>query len=298
MRKISVCLIAVASAAAALLPAIAVAQEQANGAMPPPPVLVLLREEVKHGKQAAHDKNEAAWTQALVHAKYPTSMYGLDSVTGPAEAVWLVGFPTFAAVDADFKLQNSGAIDAVNAQYGAQEADYVSGDSEIIARYRADLSYGAPINIGEYRYMQISTTRVRLGHNADYEDSVKMVNEARKTTNSAAHTAVYQVTSGGFSGTFISFIPRKSLAEFDAPANQAMTDAMKPNQDKMNQIADRALMSTSTAIYAFNPMMSNPAEAVVAADPSFWRPKAVVAAKAPTSSSDAAKKPVAKPNGD
>lgn len=295
MRKLSVFFVLAASAGAMLLPQIVAAQEQPKGAMPPPPVLVMLREEVKHGKQTAHDKNETAWTQALVRAKYPTSMYGLDSVTGPSEAIWLIGFPTFAAVEADFKLQNSGVIEAINAQYGAQEADDVSGDSELIARHREDLSYGSPINIGEYRYMQIAVTRVRPGHNADYEEYLKTVNEARKATNSTANIAVYQVTSGGFTGTFISFTPRKSLAEFDAPPNQAMTDAMKPNQEKVGQLIDKSVTSTNTAIYAFNPRMSNPSEAVAATDPSFWKPKAVMAAKSPASSSDdAAKKPASK----
>lgn len=292
MRKLSLFL-ALAFAVAAIMPLIAVSQtsDQKSGVMPPPNIISIEREEIKHGKAFAHEKNETAWTQALIRAKYPNTFLGLESLTGPSEVMWLWGFPSFAAYEADYKMQNSmPAIQSVAMQYGPAEADDVSNESEMVARYRADLSYGDPINIGVYRYFSIATTRVRLGHNADYEEFMKTLNEARKSANNPVHVAVYQVTSGAQAGTFISFTPRKSLAEMDA-TNQAMTQAMADVQQKINELVEKSVTTTSNAIFAINPRMSKPTDAMAAADPAFWKPKVTMAkAAAPADAKATAKK--------
>ena len=283
MRKIAT-LIAIAMVVAALMPA-AVAQGNDQKMMSetgPPPILHIGREEIKPGKQFAHEKNETAWTQALVRSKYEQGFLAAESVTGPTEVLWFYGFPTMAAFEADYKAGSSASsLASISMQYGPQEADLVAGSSDIIARFRGDLSYNPDINVGEYRYFNINTTRVRPGHNNDYIDFIKTVNEARKSTNSEAHVAVYQVISGAPNGTFLIFTPRKSLAEMDA-SNEAMTQAMNAVQDKVNSLVEKSIISATTAIYAFNPRMSKPTEAIAKADPKFWKPKMTMAAAAPS----------------
>lgn len=289
MRRISV-FIALLVATAAMLPAIAIAQmtDQKGAAAPPPKVISIGREFIKHGKEAAHEKNETAWTQALVRAKSSTNFLAADAVTGPAQVIWISGFPSFAAFEADYKAaNNTPAIANANMQYGASEADDVSEDSTTLASYREDLSYGAPIAIGQYRYFSVRTTRVKLGHNADYTELVRTINEYRQANNIEVHSAVYQVISGGQGGTFMSFTPRKTLAEMDAAA-QMPADV----QQRVNELVEKAIAGYSDAIYAFNPKMSKPTEQMAAADPTFWRPKVAMAKMAAA----ADMKPVMKKN--
>ena|SRR5215472_15363746 len=274
MRRLGV-LCAFVSAAATMLPVLAAAQmtDQKSGTTPPPKIISIGREEIKHGKGAAHEKNEAAWTQALIRAKASATFLAADSVTGPSQVLWISGFPSFAAYEADFKEENNTpAIASVNMQYGASEADDVGEDSNMLATYREDLSYGAPVAIGQYRYFTIRTTRVRLGHNADFAELLKTVNEYRQANNINTHVAVYQVISGGAGGTFLTFTPRKSLAEMDT------TNPMPPDvQKKVNELVEKAVAGYSDAIYAFNPKVSKPSEEIAAADPTFWKPKVTMA---------------------
>src|SRR5437016_4872146 len=98
-----------------LLGAVVSAAAQSNDAamqQSPPKVLQIGREEVKVGKGAAHAKYEAAWTQAMVAAKYSTPFLAMTSVTGPNEAWWLTGFDSFAALETERKQFESGALAA------------------------------------------------------------------------------------------------------------------------------------------------------------------------------------------
>ncbi|MBV8206735.1 MAG: hypothetical protein JO041_08075 [Acidobacteria bacterium] len=269
--------------------------ENKNGVQPPPPILHIGREEIKPGKSFAHEKIETAWTQALVKARYTQSFLAAESITGPSEVLWFYGYPTMEAFETDYKMENSTpAMQTIAMQYGPSEADVVAGTGDTLSRYREDLSYGAPINIGEYHYVSITTYRVRPGHNNDFAELMKTANEARKNGNSTTHIAVYQVTSGAPSGTFLVITPRKSLAEI-GQMNPAMTQAMNDVENKLTELTEKAVNSSSNAIYAFNARMSKPTEEQAKADPAFWKPKMTMAKAAP-SETPGAKSTAAKQN--
>ena len=83
---------------------IALAQEKAPSG--PPKVIQIIREEVKPGKGAAHEKVEVGWPRAFANAKSPTHYLAMTSVTGPSEAWFVTGFNSLAAWEAD-RLANS-----------------------------------------------------------------------------------------------------------------------------------------------------------------------------------------------
>lgn len=290
MRKIAM-LIAIAMVVAALMPA-AFAQSSENTMAQggPPPILHIGREEVKPGKQFAHEKIETAWTQALIHAKYQQAFLAAESVTGPSEVLWFYGFPSIAAYEADYKnVFSNPTLSSVTMQYGSSEADVIASTGDMIARYRDDLSYNPSVNVGEMRYFAIRTTRVRIGHTQDFEELLKAVNEARKAVGNSTHMATYQIISGAAAGTFLTIVPRKSLAEMDEKQPQIASDA----QQRITELAEKSVQVASDAIYALNPRMSKPTEEIAKADPAFWRPK-VTMAKAAEPSQPAAK-PAAAP---
>ena len=273
MRNVSV-FVASMFGVVATIPTMAVAQLKAqhSGVMPPPKVISIGLEQVKHGRASAHEKNEIAWIQALIGVKYHEFL-AVESLTGPSEVMWLIPFASYAEYEANYKKSTAdGAVHSIGMQYSAAEADDVSSKSEMLATYREDLSYAAPINIGEYRYLTIATTRLRPGHNSDYFELLKTINEARKSSNSDTHVAVYEVTSGAPAGTFLGFTLCKSLAEMDS-ADPAMTQAMADVQQRINELVEKAVVVTSIATYAFNPRLSNPTEQIADADPAFWKPK-------------------------
>lgn len=260
--------------AALMLGAVAVLAQEMHQ---PPKVLMLIREEVKPGKMAAHNLNETAWVQGFKKAKYDTPGLGLTSVTGNAEVLFLTGYDSFAALETDGeKMEKNAALRQVNETYGPKEADLVSESRTMVMRYRSDLSYQPNVNIGEYKYFNINVIRFRMGE--DVAAFYKALNGARQKAGSDAHVAMYQVSSGAASGTYLAFSPVKSLAEWDTPPNEAMSSALK--EINWSQMVGKTIMGSESRLYAISPQLSIPSASMIAANPSFWNPKPMMAKKA------------------
>jgi hypothetical protein len=241
---------------------------------PPPKVLQIIREEVKPGRGPAHQKHEAAWTQAFVNAKYPTHLLTISSVTGPSEDWFLSGFDSFVAWEQDSKtMQQNASYRNINETFQPKETDFVNETRTIVARYRPEYSYKPEISLGEYRYFSVTTLRLKLGENAD--EFYKVLNAAREKANVDAHVAVYQVTSGMPAGTLITFSALKDFSSMDRPPNEAMDAALK--EANFSQLVSKTLMNVDSRLFAFNPRLSFVSNDVAASDPSFWHPKPVMA---------------------
>jgi hypothetical protein len=273
------------------MPAVA----QTPSAMQPPKVLQIYREEVKVGRTAAHAKIEAAWVRAYAQAKWPTHYLGMTSVTGPSEAWFLTGYPSYAAYETDTRnQQNNAAFTAENDRLSALDGDILSTGRSMIANIRDDLSYmGTPaIPMGKLRYFSVTTIRVRPGHEAEFVEARKLIKAAHEKLNMPDGAVIYQVMTGAPSGTFLQLVGRVSLEELDRNATihgDAYMQALggDAGQKRLNELASSSIMSTEANIFAFSPKMSYPTQATIDADPAFWAPQpvapkpALVAAKAP-----------------
>ncbi len=67
----------------------------------PPKVLQIYREEAKVGKAPAHVKVERGVVAAAARANWPTHYIAMTTITGPTEAWFLTGYPSFAAWEKD-----------------------------------------------------------------------------------------------------------------------------------------------------------------------------------------------------
>lgn len=274
MRKF----VAIAVVVGFILGSVAVAQE-----MGPPKIIQISREEVKVGKGAAHEKYEAQWTQAM-KAKNPRPYLGMASLNNN-EAWWITGYASLAEME---KENNNAGYNAVMAQFIPGDAEYVSNNRSMIARYRDDLSFGVEPLGGAHGFF-IRTLRVRPGHDNEYVELRKAIKEAVDKGNvSGVHSVVFQVIAGAPTGTYLVFSPFTSLGERDAP-NQAMSAVMTDLGSKINDLASKAILGSEDNIFTFDPKFSNPSADMVKAAPDFWKPKAAMAKAAP----DATGKPPA-----
>lgn len=278
---------------AVLLPIQTAAQDKSTKMAGPPKVLQIGREEVKPGKGAAHEKLEAAWSQALISAKYPTYYLAMTSATGPNEVWFLAGFDSFTDWEKDAKsFENAPVLRAVSQKFTPQESEFLSQARNIVAKYRADLSYRPEINLGEMRYFSVRTVRIRLGHDSEYAELRKLINGAREKANLDEHSVVYQVLSGTSNGTYLVFTPFRSAAEFEAvlgspTTNQAYQDAMgDEGRQKLTDLIGKAVVSSEDTLFAFSPKMSSPSPTTVAADPGYWQPKHGMTQKDTTAAND------------
>ncbi len=262
----------------------------AQGApMGPPPIVQIGREVVKPGKASAHEKLETEWGRALANAKFPVNFIAISSMTGPAEVWFLSGYPSWAEYEkVNNEINGNAALGAIFTRYFPQEADMLADSRGMVARYREDLSYlPGKEPLGAMRYFSITRTQIRPGHTGEFEEARKMIKAAHEKATLSDGFVIYEVNSGAPSGTFLTFVARKTLAEIDQGAQihgAAYMAALGGDsaQKKLAALASSGTITSETNHFAFSPAMSYPSKETVAADPAFWTPKpAMAAAKKP-----------------
>lgn len=273
---------------------LATAGEERKG---PPKVLMIIREDVKVGKGAAHEKVEIGYVRAFAKANWPEHYLAMTSVSGAPEAWFVVGYDSFAGIEKERKeLEKASTLSADLEKLDAQDADAISGVRRIIALYRDDLSYrAASVNIGQYRYMEVITYRVRPGHDMEFAEAAKMIRAVYEKQNLDVPWAIYQVALGGPGPTFMVIVPMKSLSEVDAALGRRVTMLAAIGEEglmRLQKMAADGYINVESTIYAFSPKMSYVSKETSAADPEFWTPKP--AAKAPAGEKKIPEKPAKK----
>ena len=250
---------------------------------PPPKVLLLVREEIKTGKMPAHSVEANNTVQIWSKAKSPHHRLAMVPVAGNEnEVLYLWPFDSFA------KLENSGRdLDRIAV---AQKADFDrialqnngedlhTSQRDAIAVLREDLSYRPNFDVAKMRYFRMETIRVKPGSARDWEEGRRILKAAHEKAKIDENMVVYQVAGGMQNGTYLVFIPWKSLEGMATlPHGKEYWDGMgDSNRDKMDEINGGSIVFHDLAIYAFNPQLSYMPAQMVAADP-FWTFKPMTA---------------------
>jgi len=163
----------------------------------------------------------------------------------------------------------------------------VSSRSEF-RRRRWDLSSNAPADpaamakmLGDARWLRTVVVHVRPGQADAFEALEKDLKTAREKASPPITTLISQAVAGQEGIVYYVTTPQNSLAGFDTmPSMQKLLG--DEGYAKYLKVNVDAIANTETVISHFLPELSNPAEDVVAVAPDYWRPKAMVAAKAST----------------
>jgi hypothetical protein len=240
----------------------------------PPPVLWIQRELVKPGKGSAHNDWEAGWPAAFARANWPTTYIAMNALSGPNESWFLIGYPTFEAMEKDLTGMDANAsLTAEMRRLGAGESDYVESTRGVMARYIPALSHNPNVDIAKMRYFEIVTYTMRPGHDGDFIRSAGLVRDGFTKAGLDVPWAIYRAASGAPSGTFYVFLPFRSLAALDkGPANwAAMTQAIGTEQaGALARLVTDGVATEQSQVFVFNPKMSYVSKEMKAADP-FWR---------------------------
>ena len=258
-------------------------------------VLVVQREVTKPGRDGAvHEATEAAFIRAVQANKGNIHYIALTSITGTNRALFLSGYPSIAAVDEERKHMPAAALSAMDKAMVA-DGESLSDTSSTIWLRRDDLSTnvaGPPVGM---RYLEVSEYVVKPGHEQEFVELAKKYVEAAKNIPEfhwTAYQLAYGVPYGDSRGpTFLVLTALKSGADADAAfgAGKRFEDAVgKDGMKKMAELESASVASEMTNLFAVSPKMSIPTDAMVKAEPDFWKPKTAT-------SSTAAKKLAAKP---
>lgn len=278
MKKILIAAVAVVwvTGGAAMLRA----QDQNS---PIPKVLLIGKEKVKFGNDAGHAKNEAAFAKAAGLAKTPDHYLAVTTMSGPSEAWFLVGFDSYAEWQKASEYDDQPKVAAALGPLMEKDADYVSDSDQVVATYNEKWSYRPDMNVAEMRYFEIETIRLRPGHDKEWEDIVALYQATATKANIDEHDIFFEARYGAPEGTIYIFTPRKTLGDLDTAmgAGKAFDEALGPDgQKKWAELEQAAIASDSATLVRFSPEMSYPLDAWVKFDPSFWKPKPMMAPKA------------------
>jgi hypothetical protein len=246
-------------------------------ATPPPKVAVIDIEWLKPGKNgSAHQKTESAFVQAAQKAKSDQHYIALQALSGPPRTLFFFGYDSFAALEKQQQEEKANAslsadIDRANAEDG----ELLSSMARNIFTLRDDLIPEPGVAIATMRYMQITRVTIRPGHQADWEEYLKLFWSTLQKTEPDRHVALYQSAYGWENGgIWLLITPMKSLGEADkADASAAkFRENLGDNMKHYRELAGAAIESSQRNLYAFDPDISYVPDEWVSADP-FWKHK-------------------------
>ena len=261
-----------------------IAQAQ-EAMMSPPKVLTMTREVLKTGKGAAHEKWEAGWPRMFAKANWPTHYIAMSSITGEPRVLFFTGYDSLQDWAKDTHAQEQDAtIASEETTLADKDGDYLTGLTNAVFTYMPELSYHPDVPVAGTRYFGTVAFHVKPGHGDHFVEVRKIALAAHEKAGLSDHYALYHLTAGGAQGTYVIFLPMKSLAELDAfPTvhGKAYKDALgEDGQKKLADFDSQGLESSETQIFTLSPGMSYPAKEWAQADPDFWGSKPAAPAKA------------------
>ena len=266
------------------------ASASAQGGLPTsqPNYLSIVREEVKLGRSADHERIEAGWPAAYEKASSPDYYLAYVSTTGRSEAWFVAPYDSHKAMGDSVKRENDNAVLSAEVQrLQKADADVLSNLSIIQAMARQDLSLGAFPDIAKTRFVEITTFHVRPGHEGGFEAAAKAYGSAAKRAAPDTSFRVYEVMAGIPGPTYFVFSSTQSFADFDRAIEEGKATRNGASEEErgiLEKFSADGLVSVETQRFRIDPAMSYVPKATRASDPAFWMPKKPAAAK-PTSSS-------------
>jgi hypothetical protein len=225
----------------------------------PPQIIKIIREEVRVGHDASHEKTEAGYVRALSNAGY-ANYIGMTAVSGPREAWFLEGYTSYAAVEAARVRTDKQPVKSELDLLDVKDAESVSGGRTLLAVYQKDLSFMPERGPGKLHYVAVAIVRVRVGRDADYARLRAMTNSAGSTGGRKGSQLVYRVSSGAPGGTYITLRGLESLKDLDPDSSvRPLPDVMGATQfAEFQKLLGEVEVSTEQMIFAVSPAMSYP----------------------------------------
>ncbi|WP_433984546.1 hypothetical protein RBB78_07285 [Tunturiibacter empetritectus] len=181
-----------------------------------PKILTIQREFTKPGKEGeAHEKTEGAFSKAMADAKATDHYVAMSSLSGRPRVLFLSGYASFADIEAERKKVNSNAtLSAELDRANEADGEVLAETDSSVWRKREELSLNPGYRVGT-RYEEFIQFVIRPGHNAEWEELVKMVIAGYKKGVPEGYWGMYEELYGG-GNTYLVIIPLKSSEQIDA----------------------------------------------------------------------------------
>ena len=250
---------------------------QESGVVPNPKILYISREFTKPGKDGApHQMTEAAYLRAEAASKVSQHYIAAVALSGPARALFMYSYSSFADMEAQhLKQESDTTLTAANDRASVADGDLLSETDSSIWMMRDEMSLNPGFRAGA-KLEEVTQFAVRPGHGSEWEKLVKLVIEGYKKGVPDAHWAMYQEAYGAPGGRYLVITTLKSAADLDTEfaSNKQFVAALgEDGIKKLEELEAACVEARQDNLFVFDPKMSYPPEAIVKADPDFWKPK-------------------------
>jgi hypothetical protein len=237
--------------------------------------LTVIVEELKPGMAADHEANEAGWPKAFAAANSTDYYLAVESMTGSPEIWYLLPYASWTAEAAANKaVEANPTLSAELGRLSKADGPFLAGSRTFQLVARPDLSYGAFPDVAMARFYDVTTFRVRLGHEQGFEAAAKAYRAIVEKNIPGASYRMYQVVTGMPGGTYLAFGSVTDYAEFDQrmAAEMEMWGKVSPaDMATLQQSMANDIQMVITQRYRVSPTMSYIGAADRAKDPAFWK---------------------------
>ena len=164
------------------------------------------------------------------------------------------------------------------------DGELLDGIDQFVFTYNEEMSYRPMPDIAHARVMEVTTFQIKHGKGKEWHELVKMVIDAHKKAGTSAQWATYEIAYGG-DNMYVVLSADKSMGEIDtgfAEDKQFHEALGEDGLAKLRELEADCIESSDSELFGINPAQSYPPDEWVKADPSFWKPKPVMApAKSP-----------------
>jgi hypothetical protein len=243
-----------------------------------PAFIRLIREDVKPGRTADHEKLEAGWPAAFERAKSTDFYLAMESMTNN-EAWFLVPFTSYAAYGESLTRERDPGLAPELARLSRADGDLINSVRTVELRARPELSHGAFPDLAKQRYWEVTVFRMRQGGSEAMAQAAKVYAAAMDRAGNKMGFRVYEVLAGMPAPTYFIFSSVTSFGDFDKllAEGEATMKAMTADDAPTGKKFDESLMSSETFRMQLSPEMSYVPKDVRASDPGFWKPRAATA---------------------
>ncbi|HEX3661122.1 MAG TPA: hypothetical protein VHU89_06800 [Acidobacteriaceae bacterium] len=230
---------------------------------PPPNVLVIQREYLKPGMTGSiHARSEGNFVRAQEAAKWPIHYIAMDSMSGPVRALFISSYDSLDAWGKAQEAQNASANTTLAAaidQASQTDGELLSSYDSQTFVYHPEMSVHAAVDVPHQRYWEITSFRIKPGHDKEWSELVKMyVDGFNKIPD--AHWALFEDKWGEKNGgVWISINPMRSLAEADkgmADSKAFFAAEGDANMQHAAELAASCIEATQTNVFVVNPKES------------------------------------------
>ena len=245
----------------------------------PARVFRIIREDIKQGRRAAHERQEGAAVRAVSRARFPVHYVALSSVAGEDEVWFIQNHTSFAQMEeSDEALDKSAVLKNELEGLDAADGEFRTGRQVWLAVHRSDLSYRTDAlakMMPRSRYMSVGIVRVRPGHDREFSDLARALADNYGKANDDRPYTIYQVISGAQTGTYVIFAPMLSLRLFDEAADRTRALRNAIGEDRLRELSRSSsehIVSTDSALFEISPAMSYAPPEYSRVNPDLWGP--------------------------